>query len=66
MVPNGSLWFPIPGCYIRRMKNTPPAIDVLSIGSGLAGQSLALHLADTHRVTLVTKKTLTDSASGWA
>jgi L-aspartate oxidase len=30
--------------------------DVLIIGSGLAGQSLALRLADTRRVALVTKK----------
>jgi L-aspartate oxidase len=40
--------------------------DVLIIGSGLAGQSLALRLADTRRVALVTKKTLADSASAWA
>ncbi len=40
--------------------------DVLIIGSGLAGQSLALRLADSRRVALVTKKTLTDSASAWA
>ncbi|MDP2135012.1 MAG: FAD-binding protein, partial [Sulfuritalea sp.] len=40
--------------------------DVLIIGSGLAGQSLALRLADSRRVALVTKKTLTDSASSWA
>ena len=40
--------------------------DVLIIGSGLAGQSLALRLADTRRVALVTKKTLSDSASAWA
>lgn len=40
--------------------------DVLIIGSGLAGQSLALRLADTHSVALVTKKTLGDSASSWA
>lgn len=40
--------------------------DVLILGSGLAGQSLALRLADTHRVALVTKKSLGDSASAWA
>jgi L-aspartate oxidase len=40
--------------------------DVLIIGSGLAGQSLALRLADSLRVALVTKKMLTDSASAWA
>ena len=40
--------------------------DVLILGSGLAGQSLALRLASQRRVALVTKKTLEDSASGWA
>ena len=40
--------------------------DVLIIGSGLAGQSLALRLAGSRRVALVTKRTLTDSASSWA
>ncbi len=30
--------------------------DVIVIGSGLAGQSLALRLADTHRVAMVTKR----------
>ena len=40
--------------------------DVLIIGSGLAGQSAALRLADHCRVALVSKRTLEDSASGWA
>ena len=40
--------------------------DVLIIGSGLAGQSAALRLAEHCRVALVSKRTLEDSASGWA
>ncbi len=40
--------------------------DVLIIGSGLAGQSAALRLAKTCRVALVSKRSLEDSASGWA
>ena len=40
--------------------------DVLILGSGAAGQTLALRLADHMRVALVTKRTLDDSASAWA
>ncbi len=40
--------------------------DVLIIGSGLAGQSAALRLADHRRVALISKRSLEDSASGWA
>ncbi|MBK1678871.1 L-aspartate oxidase [Rhodocyclus tenuis] len=40
--------------------------DVLIIGSGLAGQSAALRLAETHRVAVISKRTLEDSASSWA
>ena len=40
--------------------------DTIIIGSGLAGLSLALHLADTKKVALITKKSLDDSASDWA
>ncbi|MFA7270386.1 MAG: L-aspartate oxidase [Sterolibacterium sp.] len=40
--------------------------DVLILGSGLAGQSLALRLAAHRRVALVTKKNLEDSASARA
>ena len=40
--------------------------DVLVIGSGLAGQTLALLLAEGKRVGLVTKRALLDSNSSWA
>lgn len=40
--------------------------DVLILGSGAAGQSVALRLAETLRVALVTKRELADSASFWA
>ncbi len=40
--------------------------DVLILGSGLAGQSAALRLADTHRVALITKRSLSDGATQWA
>ena len=40
--------------------------DVLVIGSGLAGQSAALRLAEHCRVGLISKRTLEDSASSWA
>ncbi len=41
-------------------------VDVLIIGSGLAGQAAALRLARTHRVALISKRTVEDSASSWA
>ncbi|MBL0165769.1 MAG: L-aspartate oxidase [Propionivibrio sp.] len=40
--------------------------DILVIGSGLAGQSAALRLAQTCKVGLISKRALEDSASGWA
>lgn len=40
--------------------------DVLILGSGTAGQSIALRLADKLRVAIVTKRELADSASAWA
>ena len=42
------------------------SFDVLVIGSGLAGQSAALRLAKTHKVGLVSKRALEESASSWA
>ncbi|MEO7744533.1 MAG: L-aspartate oxidase [Usitatibacter sp.] len=44
----------------------PNPCDVLIIGSGLAGMSAALRLAERCRVTLVTKHELLDGASSWA
>ncbi|SDG98159.1 L-aspartate oxidase [Nitrosomonas sp. Nm132] len=40
--------------------------DTLIIGSGLAGLTLALNLAQTQKVAIVTKRTLHDSSSTWA
>lgn len=40
--------------------------DTLIIGSGLAGLTLALKLADQQTVGLITKKALLDGASNWA
>jgi L-aspartate oxidase len=42
------------------------AYDVLIIGSGLAGMSAALRLAERQKVALVTKHELLDGASSWA
>ncbi len=40
--------------------------DVAVVGSGLAGLTVALHLADHCRVAIITKRGLFDSASDWA
>ncbi|MEO6353209.1 MAG: L-aspartate oxidase [Burkholderiaceae bacterium] len=40
--------------------------DVVIIGSGLAGLSVALHLAENHQVAVITKRHLLDGASNWA
>lgn len=40
--------------------------DSLIIGSGLAGLSLALKLADQQKVAVITKRALLDGASAWA
>ncbi|WP_066521484.1 L-aspartate oxidase [Curtobacterium ammoniigenes] len=41
-------------------------MDVLIVGSGVAGLTAALRLAGRHDVTLVTKGRLTDGSTGWA
>lgn len=40
--------------------------DVAIVGSGLAGLTVALQLADRHRVVIVSKRALTQGASDWA
>ena len=40
--------------------------DVAIIGSGLAGLSVALHLAETRKVAVISKRALLDGASDWA
>jgi L-aspartate oxidase len=40
--------------------------DVAIIGSGLAGLSVALHLAETRKVAVISKRALLDGASNWA
>ena len=40
--------------------------DVLIIGTGLAGLTLALQVADQKKVCIVSKRTMQDSASSWA
>jgi L-aspartate oxidase len=40
--------------------------DVAIVGSGLAGLSVALHLAERHKVAVISKRSLRDGASDWA
>ncbi len=40
--------------------------DVVIVGSGLAGLSVALHLAQNRKVAIVSKRELKDGASNWA
>jgi L-aspartate oxidase len=40
--------------------------DVAIVGSGLAGLSVALHLAETRKVVVISKRALHDGASNWA
>ena len=40
--------------------------DVAIVGSGLAGLSVALNLAETRRVAVIAKRSMTEGASDWA
>ena len=46
--------------------STTISYDVLIIGSGLAGLTLALQIANTKKVCIVSKREMNDSASSWA
>lgn len=48
------------------MPHTPTCADVLIIGSGLAGMTLALSLPATLRITLLSKGPVDECASAWA
>ncbi len=47
-------------------RMTTHDFDVLIVGSGLAGLSAAMHLAATHRVAILTKRSMKDGSSAWA
>lgn len=47
-------------------KNTMRKFDVLILGSGLGGMTIALQLAEKLKVGLITKRALRDGGSGWA
>jgi L-aspartate oxidase len=49
-------------CFSSVMKQ----FDVAIIGSGLAGLTTALQLADTMQVAIICKRSVSDSASRWA
>lgn len=40
--------------------------DVAIVGSGLAGLSVALHLAENRKIVIISKRALRDGASDWA
>ena len=54
-------------CYPQRIDMTESLqADVLVIGGGAAGLTLTLQLAESYRVTLVAKSSLTEGSSLYA
>jgi L-aspartate oxidase len=52
--------------FLYKTKIPPMKFDVAIVGSGLAGLSVALHLAQTRKVAIISKRELLDGASNWA
>ncbi|MDQ5898533.1 MAG: L-aspartate oxidase, partial [Pseudomonadota bacterium] len=44
----------------------PDSLPVVIVGAGLAGLTVALHLAATHRVIVLAKRQLGEAATAWA
>jgi L-aspartate oxidase len=51
---------------VRKAPHQNMKFDVAIVGSGLAGLSVALHLAQTRKVAIISKRELLDGASNWA
>lgn len=55
-----------PSCHAPPRDFCIMNYDVAIVGSGLAGLTVALQLAETHRVAMLTKRAMTQGASDWA
>jgi L-aspartate oxidase len=52
--------------YLSNKNLNSMNFDVAIVGSGLAGLSVALHLAENKKIAVISKRTLRDGASDWA